>query len=177
MTSRHLVTAAVLAASLCSCGAESDSSDPVNAVLGDLSFVEAYGRAPTVADDNVLRIRTHLAYVEARLRDNPPDGLSDEQLAARSHHLDVLADYIAAGRFPENHTFMSRRPVFIDDEGTVCAVGHLIERSVGLDAAEAIAREHLFDFVADIDDPAVVEWAEQAGFTVEELAMIQPAYG
>jgi hypothetical protein len=68
--------------------------------------------------------------------------------------------------------------VFIDDAGAVCAVGYLIERSVGRALPERIAQDHRYEFLEDIAAamPEVGAWVAGSGFTLEELASIQPAY-
>ena len=50
----------------------------VNAVLGDVSFVEKLGRPPDASTDADLRIRTHLEYVERRLREKDCSGMTKE---------------------------------------------------------------------------------------------------
>ena len=58
--------------------------DSVNAVLGDASFVAAFGRPPGPGDSDEVRIRTHLAYVERRLRAVDVEaGRTTRALAAR----------------------------------------------------------------------------------------------
>lgn len=153
------------------------ASGPVNAVLGDRSFVAAFGRAPTAGDDEQLRIRTHLAYVERRLRAADVSGLAPEARAERARLLDVLAVYRERGAFPRAFPATgTRRPCFIDAEGRICAVGRLIEASEGRAAAEAIAEAHRYAYVAEMPVALLAGWAARSGFTLRELAMIQPAY-
>ena len=45
-----------------------------------------------------------------------------------------------------------------------------------LPEAERINAEYKHAYVPDIDAPVLAEWAAEAGFTIRELAMIQPAY-
>jgi len=68
--------------------------------------------------------------------------------------------------------------VFIDDFGNVCAVGYLIERSVGRALPEQIARLHRFEYLEDIAAamPEVRAWIASSGLTLDELASIQPGY-
>ena len=40
----------------------------VNAIIGDRSFIETYSDRPTEYTDEVLRLQTHLSYVEQLLR-------------------------------------------------------------------------------------------------------------
>jgi hypothetical protein len=83
--------------------------------------------------------------------------------------------YIERGEFPRNHEVQGRRPHFIDDDGRICAVGYLIEKTAGRATAEAINREHEWDFIGDIR--GIEAWVRASGLTVDELAMIQPSYG
>jgi hypothetical protein len=144
--------------------------------LGDDSFVAAFGRAPTVADGEKLRMHVHLRYVHDLLaaRSATSPGLS----ARRTELLGYLADYLAAGITPVNDYVPYRNPVFIDRAGRICAVGYLIERSVGRSVAEGIAATHRLDYLEDIAAtmPEVARWIATSGFTLDELASIQPGY-
>lgn len=166
------------AASLLPSAPESPSASPrpVNAVLGNQSFRAVHGTAPRPDTPERLRLQTHLAYVEALLRSRERPSLSDAQRARRAALLDRLHAYWTRGRFPRNTEVPGRSPVFIDDNGRLCAVGALIAASAGRDMAERIdARYHLAE-VREMDLPAIDRWAERNGFTRRELAMIQPAY-
>lgn len=150
--------------------------DGANHHLGDDSFVARVGRAPTSADSEALRMRTHLRYVRELLAERPP--ARPELAARRAELLGYLDDYIAKGITPRNEALPWRSPVFIDDGGNICAVGYLIERSVGRALAERIARAHRYDFLEDIAAamPEVRAWVESSGLTLDELASIQPNY-
>jgi hypothetical protein len=69
-----------------------------------------------------------------------------------------------------------RKPCFIDDGGNICAVGYLVEQTAGRAAAEAINARHQYDELLAMDDPTLLAWATKSGFTLTELAMIQPTY-
>jgi len=158
-------------------GSPTASTTPVNAVLGNESFRRVHGASPTRETPDRLRLRTHLAYVEALLRARLRPTLTPPQRTRRQALLDSLRSYRRAGRFPRNTEVPGRSPVFIDDEGRLCAVGHLIAVSAGRDLAERIdAQYHLAD-VRDMDLSIINRWAETHGFTRRELAMIQPWYG
>ena len=144
--------------------------------VGDDSFVARFGRQPDEGDSEALRMRVHLEYVHdllaARAATRP------ELAPRRTELLGYLADYIAKGTTPQNSYVPWRSPVFIDRAGQICAVGYLIERSVGRALPEAIARRHRLAYLEDIAaaEPEVVAWVERSGFTLEELASIQPGY-
>lgn len=148
---------------------------PVNAIVGDAGFVAEHHRAPTAADSEVDRIRAHLRYVIAELR-SAPAPFGPAALARRAALLEALTGYAAAGVFPQNHVHPGRRPVFIDADGTLCAVGYLVTEASGREAAEALAARHRYDYVLDMHDDALDAWAAEHGFTLRELAMIQPSY-
>jgi hypothetical protein len=150
--------------------------DGANHHLGDDSFTQAEGRAPTSHDGEAERMHIHLQYVRALLADQPA---TQPALAARrAELLGYLDDYIAKGITPLNDALPWRSPVFIDANGSICAVGYLIERSAGRALAEQIARAHRYDFLEDIAAamPEVEAWIAGSGFTLTELASIQPGY-
>ena len=101
-----------------------------------------------------------------------------ELAAKRKAILDALARYIEKGATPRNYDLPWRTPVFIDEEGTICAVGYLIESTAGRALPEKIAKAHRYDFIEDIakDMPEVQQWIEGSGLTLEEIQTIQPAY-
>jgi len=159
-------------------GASAGRPEPVNAVWGDASFVAAFGRSPRAGDYDQLRIQTHLAFVEQWLRAHEELAIGAAQRARRHAALDALARYTARGEFPRrgDDGYGERRPRFIDDRGVHCAVGQLIADSGEEGLARAIAAEFEYAYVPDIELPALRAWAEHMGFSVRELAMIQPSY-
>jgi hypothetical protein len=154
----------------------SNTVRPVNSVIGNESFRATFGTAPSRNTPERLRLQTHLAYVEALLRSRPRPSLSPDQKTRRSAMLDALRQYWMTGQFPRNTEVSGRSPVFIDEQGRLCAVGHLVAVSAGRHLAERIdSRYHLAD-VREIEMPVLDQWARRHGFTRRELAMIQPMY-
>jgi hypothetical protein len=150
---------------------------PINAVLGDVSFFKAFGSKPTVQTNEQLRIRTHLAYVEELLRQGSTAHLSAVQCKKRAFLLERLHEYRLAGRFPKNLDYPhERRPCFIDTFGSICAVGYLIEQDAGGGLAELINSKHKYDYLSDMKTLELLNWVEQSGLTIHECAMIQPGY-
>lgn len=149
---------------------------PVNAVLGNQSFRVVHGRSPTPHTPERLRLQTHLAYVEALLRQRDVSHLSTKQRTNRGRLLDTLHSYWTRGQFPRNTEVPGRSPVFLDAEGRLCAVGYLIPESAGRDLADAIDETYHLAHIRDIGAETLDRWAEQNGLTRRELAMIQPAY-
>jgi hypothetical protein len=144
----------------------------INTVVGDASWA---GR--TDPGDEVTRIRAHLRFVHAMLADRDLP-LSFAQRSARTASLADLSRYIERGEFPRrtDDAYDGRRPRFIDDRGVHCAVGQLLADSGHDDLARSIDARFEYAHVRDIDEPALVAWASEHGFTVDELAMIQPGY-
>ena len=124
-----------------------------------------------------MRIQRHLETVEAELRARPVDHLSPEQQAERAKNIDRLHVYRLAGEFPHNEVVPGERvPVFVDDDGRECAVGHLVIESGAGELAERIRSEENFDRLADMSTPGLLAWVEKSGLTAQECARIQPAY-
>jgi hypothetical protein len=154
-----------------------DTAPTINAVVGDASFVATFGRAPDAATDEDLRIRTHLAWVLGKLRAAPVPHPTAEQREARARNLDRLAGYVAAGVFPRNPASVKgRTPNFIDDQGRICAVGHLLRADLGAAAASAIRDRFQFARIVEMSSDVLAAWQRSSGLTVRELATIQPAY-
>jgi hypothetical protein len=157
-------------------GMGSGTRDGVNAVLGDASFVQTFGRPPGPSDPDRLRIRTHLLYVERLLR-AAEAGPSDETARQRRLvNLDRLHAYALAGAYPSGDSPTGRLPTFIDDRGRRCAVADLVERSAGSELARTIGRRFRNAYIGEINDPAFDDWIATSGLSRAELAMIQPTY-
>jgi hypothetical protein len=153
------------------------TTNTINAVLGDVSFVKKFGTAPTPASGEALRIQTHLEYVETLLRAEDVSHLSPMLRERRTALLDKLHEYRLTSAFPTNLDFpQERRPCFIDAAGNICAVGFLIEQTAGRVLAEHINAAHRYDFLADMHVPELTAWVEASGLTARECAMIQPQY-
>lgn len=172
MKSAHAV-ALTLAAATVTLGADGPRNAPRASVAPTASVV-----ALEPADE-VARVRAHLRRVERELQRADVSHLTGGQRAARAEHLDRLRAYAAAGTFPHNHDVPGRRvPVFVDEHGTHCAVGHLMALSGERELVRRISSAHNLARVPELADvPGVAEWLEDAGLSVEEAARIQPAYG
>ncbi|MBX3192004.1 MAG: hypothetical protein KF819_33750 [Labilithrix sp.] len=92
--------------------------------------------------------------------------------------LDELRAYRRRGVFPKNRDFRDRMmPYFVDDDGTRCAVAHLLEVGGATALVARIASERNNAFVRELaDEPELLAWLEAAGSSVEEAARIQPSY-
>ncbi len=152
-------------------------SNTINPLLGDISFVEKFGRLPDFNTDENLRIQTHLEYVESLLRSKSPAGLTPLQTENRENILDLLHTYWVSGVFPVNYDFPDKRvPCFIDKHQNICAVGYLIEQTAGREIAEDINAQYQYAYLSDMQHPAIDTWLQNSGLTREECAMIQPWY-
>lgn len=155
------------------------TSATINPVIGDISFVVKYGEKPAPDCDEKDRIKTHLSYVEEQLRASDVSDLTAEQQAKRTEVLDLLRSYWQREQFPVNTAYPNqRKPCFIDEYGTICAVGYLIEQTAGHATAEAINDRYQYATIAEMTDklPEIEQWANENGLTVNECAMIQPTY-
>jgi len=174
-----LILAFTATALFWSCNQQStDYGQTINPLLGDISFVREFGYKPTATTDEVLRIKTHLAYVEKLLRKKDVSNLTLELQAKRRHLLDLLNDYRTTGIFPRNYDYAEKRvPCFIDKDGKICAVGYLIEQTEDRQFAEQINNRYKYDKISAMNDHSVDSWIATNGLRKEECAMIQPAYG
>ncbi len=177
-TTKLILTIFVLTI-LASCNRKNIEIDQtVNAVIGDISFLEKFGNQPTKETNENIRLQTHLKYVEKILRSKDASNLTKEQKENRLKMLDLLNDYLAAGVFPKNYDYPDQRiPCFIDKDGNICAVGYLIEQTASRQIAEEINSKFKYKNLLAMNDQIVDSWVQSSGLTKEECAMIQPAYG
>lgn len=178
MKTAKIILSFLLVILLASCSIKStEPGQSVNAVIGDISFLEKYGISPTAETNEYLRLQTHLEYVEKLLRKKDISTLTKIQQENREKMLDLLNEYWKSGVFPKNYDYPGKRiPCFIDKKGRICAVGYLIEQSTGREVAEEINSKYKYAYLADIDDHTIDNWIRSSGLTKEECAMIQPAY-
>ena len=128
-------------------------------------------------DNDEERIACHLRLVIDQLEKSSTLGLSPKAANQRQALLDSLRTYAEQKRFPINNYYVQRTPCFIDDFNTHCAVGHLMKVSGDGALALQVSKEHNYDYLKNIKTPGVKKWAHAHGFTLEELAWIQPSYG
>mmetsp|Transcript_59757 Transcript_59757/g.106574 ORF Transcript_59757/g.106574 Transcript_59757/m.106574 type:complete len:457 (-) Transcript_59757:161-1531(-) len=158
------------------------AEEPINAVLGDVSFVSKYSRAPGPADSESTRIKAHFAYMLERLRAKDVSCLAAGQLKSRTELLEALDDYAEEGRFPANMETFARTPIFIDSAGTPCAVAHLMQKSGYSALAARVDSDFHYAYLQDLCNGSsevareVAKWAQNHGFDVNDLAEIQPGY-
>lgn len=124
------------------------------------------------------RVRRHFRTVVAQLRAAEISHLTDEQRVPRRELLDEVERYGLRGLFPKNrHSPDALAPTFIDEEGTRCAVAHLLERTGEAALAAEVARTRNYALVPELArDARLAAWMARAGFSVAETAQIQPTY-
>lgn len=124
-----------------------------------------------------LDIRRHLASVEQRLRALDISGMPQRLQKTRAYYLDCLHHYWRREQFPRNFDQPYRRvPCFIDREGRVCAVAHLLIASGDSELALRIANQANNAYIGQMAFAELDEWVAQSGLSLDELAMIQPTY-
>lgn len=171
---RYFLCTLILLGSL-HCYAASSHND-INPIIKNESFVKKFGFEPNQYTDDNLRIKTHLAYVESILLKKDISTLTPVQKKKRMRCIRLLHRYWVAGVFPENTKYEDRRPCFIDGKGSICAVGYLVEQTAGRALAEYINSRFQYAYIKEINLPELGNWVLQSGLTLEECAMIQPAY-
>lgn len=121
-------------------------------------------------------IRLHLGLVEQTLRARELPQLNAAQQAKRAHCLDILHRYWQEGNFPVNDRYAIRTPIFIDPYNNFCAVGFLLKETGFEAVSRKISAQTNLAYVRQMQYPELTAWADTYGFSVDELAWIQPAY-
>ncbi len=122
------------------------------------------------------RIQFHLVSVVEILKQKNTTHLSKEQIVRRLSLLDTLLNYAQLRIFPTNTKHAERTPCFIDSYNVYCAVGYLMKQSGNDALAKRISAEFNNEYLRNIKTKGVKAWALDHGFTLDELAWIQPGY-
>jgi hypothetical protein len=106
------------------------------------------------------------------------DAWRRQLLDSRRLQIARLVAYRNHGQFPLNEGHASGAiPIFVDAHDTACAVGHLMRQSgLGREVGGIREASNLI-YVPDAEDGPLVAWTLTSGITLEEAALIQPAYG
>jgi hypothetical protein len=126
-------------------------------------------------ETDIDRIQEHLFLVIKNLK-KTKNNFSAEQNQKRFRLLNDLEKYAVKKVFPINLYHKVRTPYFIDHLGTHCAVGYLMQQSGYENLAQKISLSENYEYIRNIKTLGVKEWAQEHGFTLEELAWIQPGY-
>lgn len=121
-------------------------------------------------------IALHLSLVERTLKGRSVAHLSKSQQSNRNRCLGILQRYKMAGNFPKNEDYNYRTPIFIDKHDNFCAVGFLIKETGNESVARKISATTNLAYVREMNYPELDFWAKENGFTIDELAWIQPGY-
>ncbi len=176
-----LLTAATAALMLLACisytpdrGPESTPADAVDRVIGDGGFNRLNPIVPGNGVDQDLQVTRRLTAIEELLRRRDVTAWPEELRAERARNIDRLHEYRLRASYPRNYDHPEQMlPCFIDREGTICAVGYLVEQSAGRDVAERINARYQYATVAAMNDPAVDSWIARSGLTRAEVETIQ----
>lgn len=146
----------------------------VNAIIGDVSWIRCFDEVPNSASDENLRISTHLNYVVDLLKKGET---TPSLILKRIKGIALLEEYINNEVYPQpKAACQTRRPCFIDENSNLCAVGYLIAKTKGIEEAQRINNKYQNNYLLEMQDSGLVLWQQQSGFTLKELAMIQPTY-
>lgn len=115
------------------------------------------------------RIQIHLKKVEDDLRDKRNTG-------SRERTLDNLREYRKRGIFPKNPEFLGRVPFFTGPDGTLCAVGYLMDKSGYEALVEEISENRNNVYLENVEDDRILSSIQSLGLEKEEAERIQPAY-
>jgi hypothetical protein len=125
------------------------------------------------------RLRAHFGWVLAVLRAQSTAALSADARARREATLAELEAYAERGVFPHNVVSEEMMPAFIDERGVTCAVAELMIRSGAGELAGRVRDRMNFASIGQmlaVMPDELAAWAERAGLTPVEMAMVQPDY-
>jgi hypothetical protein len=153
-------------------GPEIDSAVERMIDLGVYNGLYPVWDAPQAIQKN--QILDRLQKIVALFGSRDVSHLSAELRQERRKNLQRLLDYRQRGEFPVNYDWPYHLyPCFIDSTGAICAVGYLVEQTVGRDVAEAINREYKYATVDQMDSPVLDAWIASSGFSHGEIETIQ----
>ncbi|MFN6380276.1 MAG: hypothetical protein ACK4WD_13435 [Flavobacteriales bacterium] len=172
---RYIFYLMVLSFALAGCKRLDEGS--INPIIGNISAEHFYTPSECNSLTEKQRIGAHLSYAYQLLKERTEAMPESEIKQKRFVILEHLRNYIRRGEFPINSKYEERRPCFIDEKGTYCAVGYLIQQTAGSALAEKINSLFQYEFLSKMQLPELSEWVSLSGFSVEEMATIQPTYG
>ena len=154
------------------------SQTSVNAIIGNVGYENRHQVAVSDTSSEFELIQAHLAFTEKLFRQRNVEKLTETQKENRAKALVLLNEYWQNGQFPKNSAFPNeRRPCFVDEDKTICAVGYLVEQTAGKELVQQINKWYQYDYILDMDLPALDKWIKEYGFSKTEIATIQPNYG
>jgi hypothetical protein len=172
-----LLLLTLMSFSLSSVSSNNAFYDSINSIIGNESFINKFGKNPDINTDEKLRIKTHLEYAEKILRNKNVSNLPENLKSQRIKNLNLLHKYWQREKFPKNYDIKnSRKPCFIDKDGTICAVGYLVQQTEGNKLANEINSKFKYSLISEMKDQKLLNWVKKSGLTLEEVATIQPNY-
>jgi hypothetical protein len=85
--------------------------------------------SPSFPSFEDFRIKTHLLYVHQLLANKDTSYLAHEKEIKRKKGLNDLEEYATNGLFPRNYDSWERVPSFVDRDGRLCAVAHIMSKT------------------------------------------------
>ena len=135
-------------------------------------------RSNPVREKEISRLERHFDSVDIELKSRDVSNLNSSQRANRAKLISWLRDYRNADQFPTNDRFDAPTPFFRDSKGVLCAMAYLIDRSGSGEFVNKVAATRNNAYIHQLtDDPALNQWLEKWGLSVDEAARIQPTYG
>jgi len=110
------------------------------------------------------------------LKNSPTKNLNKIQLNNREKHLNTLQKYLDRGIFPSNTYHDSRKPVFIDQDNTHCAVAYLLKEDNQNEVINEVQNLYNYNYIGDMNSELLINWIDISGLTLNEVRMIQPSY-
>ena len=152
----------------------------INAYWKNVSLSKEQSQQVRQCLSNTALIQLHLKWVAEHLTAATHRMDLDEATSIkRQNMIEVLTSYYQRLLFPINTVSREATPVFVDELGTHCAVGYLLHVSGHDNVVQKISEENNLGYVNEINHQytELGIWAVEYGFTIDELAWIQPIYG
>jgi hypothetical protein len=150
------------------------AADPIDAVLGAGGFNIFCPVVPGNGIPHETQVTRRLTLLEMLLRQRDVSAWPAELRAERARNLDRLHAYRLQASYPRNYDHPDQLlPCFIDRDGRICAVGYLVEKSVGRSVSERINARHQYETIAQIHEPELDRWIASSGLTLAEVETIQ----
>ena len=171
-----LIVSLLSLASLTKLYSKSDNLIPINPIIGDIGYQKKHNALPTFNSDDYERIISHFEFIIDSLKNSPTKNLNKIQLNNREKHLNTLQKYLDRGIFPSNTYHDSRKPVFIDQDNTHCAVAYLLKEDNQNEVINEVQNLYNYNYIGDMNSELLINWIDRSGLTLNEVRMIQPSY-
>jgi hypothetical protein len=123
-------------------------------------------------------VRDHLHAAESILRERDVSSWSLDRRRRRELSLNALRSYWQEGDFPWDDDQLFDAPIFVDDDGTHCAVAEILRFNGKTELVDTVREIQNLGFVSDLAAiDGVMTGIEESGLDAEEAAFVQPRYG